>query len=76
MDGAFVRGYDEVHYSPTEDVGILHMAPLDEPSFQDPRATLAQMAAGMNRAVERMVLHCPGQYLWGYARAKQPREER
>jgi len=30
----------------------------------------------MNRAVERMVLHAPGQYLWGYARAKQPREER
>jgi KDO2-lipid IV(A) lauroyltransferase len=52
------------------------MAPLDEPSFQDPAATLEQMAAGMNRAVERMVLHAPGQYLWGYARAKQPREER
>ena len=29
VDGAFVRGYDEVHYSPTEDVGILHMAPLE-----------------------------------------------
>jgi Kdo2-lipid IVA lauroyltransferase/acyltransferase len=54
----------------------LHMDPLDEPSFQDPAATLEQMAAGMNRAVERMVLHRPGQYLWGYARAKQPREER
>ncbi len=54
----------------------LHMAPLEEPSFQDPAATLEQMAAGMNRAVERMVLHAPGQYLWGYARAKQPREER
>jgi lauroyl/myristoyl acyltransferase len=29
----------------------------------------------MNRAVEGMVLSCPGQYLWGYARAKQPRQE-
>ena len=54
----------------------LHMAPLDEPSFQDPAAILEQMAAGMNRAVERLVLHAPGQYSRGYAWAKQPREVR
>jgi hypothetical protein len=25
--------------------------------------------------VERMVLDAPGQYMWGYARGKQPRAE-
>jgi len=54
----------------------VHVAPLEDASFQDPAATPEQMAAGMNRAIEGMVLRNPGQYLWGYARAKQPREER
>ena len=32
-------------------------------------------AAAVNRGVERMVLDAPGQYMWGYARGKQPRAE-
>jgi KDO2-lipid IV(A) lauroyltransferase len=31
-------------------------------------------AASINRAMESLVLQCPGQYLWGYARYKTPRQ--
>lgn len=34
-----------------------------------------QAAAQVNAAMERLVRAGPGQYLWGYARYKQPREE-
>lgn len=30
-------------------------------------------AAIINREVERIILQCPQQYLWGYNRYKQPR---
>jgi KDO2-lipid IV(A) lauroyltransferase len=30
----------------------------------------------INREVERMILLCPQQYLWGYNRYKGPRRER
>lgn len=33
-------------------------------------------AAIINREVERMILQCPQQYLWGYNRYKQPRAAR
>jgi KDO2-lipid IV(A) lauroyltransferase len=29
----------------------------------------------INRAMQRLILQCPQQYLWGYARYKQPRDE-
>jgi KDO2-lipid IV(A) lauroyltransferase len=32
-------------------------------------------AAELNRRMETLVRQCPSQYLWGYARYKQPREE-
>jgi KDO2-lipid IV(A) lauroyltransferase len=28
----------------------------------------------INHAMEALILQCPGQYLWGYARYKSPRE--
>jgi KDO2-lipid IV(A) lauroyltransferase len=31
-------------------------------------------AASINRAMEALVMECPGQYLWGYARYKMPRK--
>ena len=34
-----------------------------------------QAAAQVNAEMERMVRAGPGQYLWGYARYKQPRAE-
>jgi Kdo2-lipid IVA lauroyltransferase/acyltransferase len=33
-------------------------------------------AAQVNAQMERLIRECPEQYLWGYARYKQPREER
>ena len=33
-------------------------------------------AAQVNAQMERLIRECPQQYLWGYARYKQPREER
>ena len=34
---------------------------------------LATRAAAINREIEALVRDCPGQYLWGYNRYKQPR---
>ena len=34
-----------------------------------------QAAAAVNRAMEDVVRACPQQYLWGYARYKQPRQD-
>ena len=53
----------------------MHMQPLHAPELNDPKTTPEVAAALVNRAVETMVLHAPGQYLWGYARDKQPRAE-
>jgi Kdo2-lipid IVA lauroyltransferase/acyltransferase len=33
-------------------------------------------ATQVNGAMEALIRECPGQYLWGYARYKQPRQER
>ena len=35
----------------------------------------AQAATLINQAMEELIRACPGQYLWGYARYKQPRQE-
>jgi len=49
----------------------VHVQPLPETLPDD-----AQAAAGViNRAMEALILRCPQQYLWGYARYKQPRRE-
>lgn len=38
-------------------------------------ADAAQAAACINRAMAQLIRACPQQYLWGYARYKQPRQE-
>lgn len=48
----------------------VHMRPLAQELPADP----AQAAASINRAMEQLIEACPRQYLWGYARYKQPRE--
>lgn len=35
---------------------------------------LPDAVAAVNQAMQSLVMQCPGQYLWGYARYKQPRE--
>jgi len=34
-----------------------------------------EAATAVNRAMEQLILQCPGQYLWGYHRYKAPREQ-
>jgi KDO2-lipid IV(A) lauroyltransferase len=49
----------------------IHLRPWGEPLEGDAAAAAAQV----NGQMERLVRECPGQYLWGYARYKQPRRE-
>lgn len=41
----------------------------------DLEANLDSMVAQVNSAMEGLVRQCPAQYLWGYERFKQPRQE-
>ena len=47
----------------------VRVEPFGEPLPADPAAA----AAAVNRAMERLIRHCPQQYLWGYHRYKAPR---
>lgn len=49
----------------------LHFRNLREPLSADLATALAQI----NGEMERLVRECPQQYLWSYARYKQPRDE-
>lgn len=49
----------------------IHVQPLG----QSLPADLHEAATVINRAMEQLIAQCPQQYLWGYARYKQPREE-
>ncbi|MEY3502506.1 MAG: hypothetical protein RL763_574 [Pseudomonadota bacterium] len=50
-----------------------HVLPPCLQALNQPQTTPEQAALLMNQAIERMVLSRPDQYLWGYARDKQPR---
>jgi KDO2-lipid IV(A) lauroyltransferase len=49
----------------------LHFRDMHEPLSSDLDTAVGQV----NREMERLVRECPGQYLWGYARYKQPKAE-
>ncbi len=49
---------------------LVHVRPLNEPLPE----TLVDAVTTINLAMESLVLQCPQQYLWGYARYKQPRD--
>ena len=49
----------------------VHFRPLAQPLPADS----AQAATLINAAMESLIRRCPQQYLWGYARYKQPRQE-
>jgi KDO2-lipid IV(A) lauroyltransferase len=49
----------------------VHVRPLGVTLPVDPVAA----ASTINRAMEEVIAACPQQYLWGYARYKQPRQE-
>jgi Kdo2-lipid IVA lauroyltransferase/acyltransferase len=49
----------------------VHLRTLSDTLSDEP----TQAAAQINAAMESLVRECPQQYLWGYARYKQPRAE-
>ena len=49
----------------------LHFRELEQPLSADLGTAVLQV----NQAMERLIRECPAQYLWGYARYKQPRRE-
>jgi Kdo2-lipid IVA lauroyltransferase/acyltransferase len=49
----------------------IHIRPLASVLSDEP----AQAAAQINAAMEGLIRECPQQYLWGYARYKQPRAD-
>jgi KDO2-lipid IV(A) lauroyltransferase len=53
---------------------VLHYAAPTETSAG--ATDLTERCAVMNREIERLILQCPQQYLWGYNRYKRPRHAR
>ena len=51
---------------------VVRISALAEAIPEDATAQ-AESAAVVNRAMERLIMQCPQQYLWGYHRYKQPR---
>lgn len=54
---------------------ISHFEPWDHAGLQGAKVSLEDTVLAMNQHIEAMVRRAPGQYLWGYARDKQPRNE-
>ena len=52
---------------------ISHFEPWDHAGLQGAQVSLEDTVLAMNQHIEAMVRRAPGQYLWGYARDKQPR---
>ncbi|MDP9898501.1 lysophospholipid acyltransferase family protein [Variovorax ginsengisoli] len=52
---------------------VIRCEPFDGTALNDPKATPEAAAAAMNEGIERLVRALPGQYVWDYARFKQPR---
>jgi KDO2-lipid IV(A) lauroyltransferase len=48
---------------------VVHVLPLQETLSTD----MTEAAVQINRAMERLILQKPQQYLWGYARYKTPK---
>lgn len=49
--------------------------PIDGTALTDPKAPIEEAAAALNVAVEKAIRSLPGQYVWDYARYKEPRAE-
>jgi KDO2-lipid IV(A) lauroyltransferase len=54
-------------------VGVL-AEPLPAPPPADEAAAALADATAVNRSMERLIMHSPAQYLWGYHRYKNPRQ--
>jgi KDO2-lipid IV(A) lauroyltransferase len=51
----------------------IHFEPFEGTALNDPKATPEAAASAMNEGIERLIRRLPGQYVWDYARYKQPR---
>jgi KDO2-lipid IV(A) lauroyltransferase len=49
----------------------IHLRAWSDSLERDP----AKAAAQVNGKMEALIRECPAQYMWGYARYKEPREE-
>lgn len=54
---------------------VMHFEPLDAPELHDANATPEAATAAVNAGMEHLIRKAPGQYLWPYARYKQPAQE-
>ncbi|MBI2751422.1 MAG: lysophospholipid acyltransferase family protein [Burkholderiales bacterium] len=54
---------------------VMHFEPLDAPELHDAAATPEAATAAVNAGMERLIRQAPGQYLWSYARYKQPAQD-
>ena len=54
---------------------VMHFEPLDAPVLHDASATPEAATTAVNAGMERLIRRAPGQYLWSYARYKQPAGE-
>ncbi len=53
----------------------VRFVPFDGTAMSDPKATPEAAATAMNEGIEKLIRSLPGQYVWDYARFKQPRAE-
>jgi KDO2-lipid IV(A) lauroyltransferase len=51
----------------------IRLIPFDGAAMIDPRARPEDAAAALNAGIEALIRALPGQYVWDYARYKQPR---
>lgn len=54
---------------------VVRFEPFEGTALTDPQASVEDAAAAMNVGIERLIRALPGQYVWDYARYKQPRQE-
>ena len=52
---------------------VVRFEPFEGTALTDAKAAPEAAAAAMNEGMERLIRRLPTQYLWGYARYKQPR---
>ena len=53
----------------------IRFEPFDGTALGDPKATPEAAATAMNDGIERLIRRLPGQYVWDYARYKQPKND-
>jgi Kdo2-lipid IVA lauroyltransferase/acyltransferase len=54
---------------------LVHVEPIEAVLGAPLQVDLQGAVAQMNEAMEKLILRCPSQYLWGYARYKSPKAE-